>query len=501
MARNLCGRQKITIPVSKDTFYANPLKYIEHYLGQCVSNSNRNKNDFKFLNDYYCGVQEILRKSRLNGDDDNNNIILANHVYRQVEFKKGFMVGNPIAYSLAVSDKSTEDLTLLQRYLKDSDKSSKDIDKYENLYIAGMALQFIIPRTTEFDKDNESPFELYNKKIGEAFKVYSNDTGENPLFDVIISEEADENFITKKVYNVYFVIPNENDGYCVTITYDDKWKAKTAPIKEPYKFLPLIEYSLNQNRLGIIELVYLIQDGVNMILSNQVDEIGDFVNSFLVFENQDLGKDWETKVKKFRKNRAILLRTKNPQLPAKLSQLKQAMQNGEITIAVNMFIDMMYDIVAAPKSSGGVTSGGDTGQARILGNGWESAQNQAQVDIGYVLQYERELLRKILSVCKEDDVLDNLYVADIDIKYSINMSNNILTKTQALQNLHDMNIPYEDSLNIVNITSDTHGLAEKWAKNDEEQKTIAMKMQTKKLGENQNQENKDDSNANDGSEK
>ena len=247
--------------------------------------------------------------------------------------------------------------------------------------------------------------------------------------------------------------------------------------------------------------MYLIQDGINMILSNQVDEIGEFVNAYLVFENQDLGKDWGKKVKEFRKNRAILLRTKNPQLPAKLSQLKQAMQNGEITIAVNMFIDMMYDIVATPQTSGGVTSGGDTGQARILGNGWESAQNQAQVDIGYVLQYERELLRKILSVCKEDDVLDNLYVADIDIKYSINMSNNILTKTQALQNLHDMNIPYEDSLNIVNITSDTHGLAEKWAKNDEEQKTIAMKMQTKKLGENQNQENKDDSNANDGSEK
>ena len=36
---------------------------------------------------------------------------------------------------------------------------------------------------------------------------------------------------------------------------------------------------------------------------------------------------------------------------------------------------------------------------------------------------------------------------------------------------------------------------EKWAKNDEEQKTIAMKMQTKDLGENQN--NKNDSNASD----
>ena len=242
----------------------------------------------------------------------------------------------------------------------------------------------------------------------------------------------------------------------------------------------------------------LIQDGVNMILSNQVDEIGDFVNAYLVFENQDLGKDWETKVKKYRKNRAILLRTKNPQLPAKLNLLKQTMQNGEINEAVNMFIDMMYDITACPKTSGGVTSGGDTGQARILGNGWESAQNQAQVDTSYLLQFERELLRKILYICKEVNTLNEIFVSDIDIKYSINMSNNILTKTQALQNLYAMHMPYEDSLNITGVTNDSHGLAEKWAKNDEEQKTISMKMQTKNLGENQNQDQeKTDSNASD----
>lgn len=495
MLRKFRGRKKITIPVSKEKFYANPSKYIKYYLGKCISLNNQNQKDYKILNDYYCGVQDILKKTRLNGDNENNNILIANHLFRQVEFKKGFMVGNPITYSLAVSDKSTEDLTLLQRYLKDCDKSSKDIDKYESLYIAGMASQFIVPRTTDYDKKNESPFELFNLEIGNAFKVYSSDTGKDPLFDVVISEQVDDDFVTKKIYNVYFVIPNMNDGYCVRMTYNDKWETEGTPVKEPFKFLPVIEYSLNKNRLGIVELVLAIQDGINMILSNQIDDIVEFVNSYLVFENQDLGDDWEGEVKKFRKNRAILLKTKNPQVPAKLSLLKQAMQNGEINTAVNLFIDMMYDIVACPKTSGGVTSGGDTGQARILGNGWESAQNQAQVDISYVLQYERELLRKILYICKEVNTLEQIFVSDIDIKYSINMSNNILTKAQALQLLYEMHIPYEDSLNVTGVTNDSHGLAEKWAKNDEEQKTISMKMQTKNLGENQNNEN--DSNASD----
>ncbi len=499
MIRKFCGRKMITIPVSEKTFLESPSKIIEHYLGKCLSLNEKNKKDYKILNEYYCGVQDILKKQRLNGDCENNNILLANHIFRQVEFKKGFMVGNPISYSLAVSDKSTEDLTLLQRYLKDSNKSSKDTDKYESLYICGMAVQHIIPRKNDYDKKNEAPFELTNVEVGNAFKVYSSDSTRKPLFDVVINEYADEDFNVKKSYDVYFVIPTMNDGYCVCQTYDENFKEVGKPEKEPHKFLPLIEYSLNKNRLGIIELVITIQNGVNIILSNEVDEIADFVNSYFVFENQDLGNDWEDKINKFRANRAILLKTKNPELPAKLSLLEQAMQNGEINTALQIVIDMMYDIVACPKTSGGVTSGGDTGQARILGNGWESAQNQAQVDVSYVLQYERELLRKILLVCKEQNILNDLFVGDIDIKYSINMSNNMLTKTQSLQNLYAMHIPYEDALTITNITSDTHGLAEKWAKNDEEQKTIAMKMQTKNLGENQNN-NQDSNSTNNGSE-
>ena len=501
MRRKLTGRKKITIPVSSENFNKNPLKYIKHYLGSCVSQNNQNYNDAVVLNEYYKGLQDILKKTRLNGDNDNNNQIVVNHLFRQVEFKKGFMVGNPITYSLGVSDKTSESLTLYQKYLKDSLKASKDIDKYESLYICGLALQYIMANTKEYDKKSESPFLIYNIDVGKAFKVYSSDVSGDPLFDVVVSEAIDENFVKKKVYDVFFIPEDEktnSNKYCYCITLDDTYNVKEKTYeKQPIKFLPLVEYSLNKNRMGIVELVLAIQDGLNIIQSNQVDDIVDFVNSYLVFENQDLGDDWAKQVQEFRKNRAILLKTKNPQTPAKLSLLKQAMQHTEINAFFELLVQEMYDIVACPKTSGGVTSGGDTGQARILGNGWESAQNQAQVDISYVIQYEYELLKKSLFICKEyTSFFGNLNASDIDIKYSINMSNNILTKTQALQNLYGMHIPYEDALNITGVTNDSHGLAEKWAKNDEAQKTIAMKMQTKNLGENGNDSNASNSDEN-----
>ena len=489
MKKYYTGRKKVTIPVSKQDFDKNPLKYIRHYLSSAISQNQTNKEEADELKNIYKGIQSIWDKTRLNADNTNNNKVEVNHIFRQVEFKKGFMVGNPINYSLAVSDKDTDDLTYLQKYLRDSNKASLDIDKYEDLYVCGISEQFIIPKTYDYDQEGEAPFELYNVDVGTGFKVYTNDITKQPLFDVVISEVIDEQFRKTTQYDVYFILQN-NTYY---VAFDGSKKIKLTPIKQPYNYLPLVESELNKNRMGIVELVISIQDGLNAIHSNQIDDIIDFVNAYLVFENQQMGNDWESRIKLFRKNRAISIKSNNPQLPAKVSLLKQTLQHTEINAFYELLKKEMYDIVAVPQSSGNVTSGGDTGEARILGNGWESSQNQAKVDITYALQFEYELLKKMISACREKGVttIGDIYASDIDIKYSINMSNNILTKTQALQNLYTMHMPYEEALAVVGITSDTHGLAEKWAKFDEEAKTISMKMQQKNLGEDDNQPKED----------
>lgn len=490
------GRKRITIPVSRKVFNSNPIKYIDQYLKACVSTNEENKAEADDLKLKYRGFQDIWNKKRLNGDNENNNMVEVNHLFRQVEFKKGFMVGNPISYSLGVSDKNTDDLTYLNKYFKDSKKGSLDIDKYEDLYVCGIAEQFVIPKTYDYDIENEAPFELYNIEVGVGFKVYSNDITKQPLFDVVVSEVVNEEFKVKKQYEIYFI--NALDGFTYHIVYDSSKKRieNNEAVKQPYKFLPIVEFELNKNRMGIVELVMSIQEALNIIQSNQIDDIVDFVNAYLVFENQSVGKDYENKMKMFKQTRTISIKSTNPQLPAKVTLLKQTLQHTEINASFELLLKEMYDIVACPQTSGGVTSGGDTGEARILGNGWESAQNQAKVDIGYGIQFEYELLKNILTICRTspNTPIKEIYASDIDIKYSINMSNNILTKTQALQNLYSMHVPYEEALGIVGLTSDTHGLAEKWAKFDKEAKTIATQMQTKNLG-NKSDENKDNSNS------
>lgn len=481
--QNFNGRKKITIPVSVEKFNQNPVLWILKYMASCVSQNEENTKEIERLREIYLGNQDIQNKVRLDNTETNNNIIVSNHIWRQVEFKKGFMVGEPISYSNATAQVDTDDMTYLKKFLRDSKKSSQDITKYENLYIGGIAYTFTIPRKDNFDVKNESPFILKNLKQGQGFVVYSSDVLNEPLFNVIISENVELNSKKPtKIYDVFYI--NQNDGYCYNFTLKNKeglnltygfntqysYFGNPVETQQTYKFLPVTEFELNNSRMGIVELVIALQDTLNMLKSKGVDNIVDFVDAYLVFENQNFASDKAKQTfRDMKKERVIALKTNNPQTPAKVNLLKNELNIVNVTNLYDETKSEMYDIVGAPTPSGNVTSGGDTGEARLLGNGWETAQNQAKVDISYITQFEYDLLKKMLFVCKTTigSEIKEISASDIEIKYSLNMSNNLLIKAQSLKYLYDMNMSKEDALEMVNLTSDTHGVATKWEQQDD----------------------------------
>ena len=144
--------------------------------------------------------------------------------------------------------------------------------------------------------------------------------------------------------------------------------------------------------------------------------------------------------------------------------LSSKLDHSSVNQLKEMVLKAMYDIVSVPQASGNVTSGGDTGQARILGNGWESAQNVAQLDQTFLTQYERNLLKNILWICKNTAKcpINELYASDISIKYNINMSNNLLVKSESLKMLNDISFPEKQALNIVGLTNDIDGVGDAW---------------------------------------
>ena len=468
------GRNKIVIPVTVEQFNENPVEWIKRYLHNCLSTNTQNKLEYDKLYNYYRGDQDIKNKTRINGSADNNNQTVVNHIFRHIEFKKGFMVGNPIEYSNANSKLVTDDMTYLNKYFRDSKKASLDISKYEQIYIGGVANTFIIPRKTNFDVKNEAPFTLSVLEPGQGFVVYSSDITKEPLFNVTISEHVElqgQRQTKKVVYDIYYI--KKSDGYCYTFSLIRNgantfgYFGEGKEFQQTYKFLPITEFALNDSRMGIVETIISLQDFINTTKSNQIDGIVDFINSYLVFENQNFkSPDFLSIFEELKQKRVLGLSTVDPSKPAKVSLLKDELQNQDIELVYESTKNEMYDINAVPISSGNVTSGGDTGQARLLGNGWESAQNQAQVDTTYLIQFERELVRKIIAICIKTPScpLNKIKASDVSIKFNINMSNNLLVKSQALMNLRTINYPVKQALNAVGLTNDVDGVGNEWQK-------------------------------------
>ena len=82
------------------------------------------------------------------------------------------------------------------------------------------------------------------------------------------------------------------------------------------------------------------------------------------------------------------------------------------------------------------STGGNTGQAILLSNGWQLAETHAQALVNTFTESEKEMLKvvlKILRLTEASDVAD-LKLSDIEVKFSRNRTDSLLVKTQGLMN-------------------------------------------------------------------
>lgn len=475
--KTLIGRKKVVIPISKEDFYENVIGSLKDHLSTAISIHKENVDDCKYLHKHYLGEHDILSEKIRYDNSQINNKDVENHHFKQVNFKIGFMYGNPIEYTIINEDKiNSDDMTYLNAYLIDSNKSSLDIEKAQDLYEYGIAYQRLIPKRKDIeDVNSEAPFELASMPIDSTCIVYSNERPSEQLFGLVISEKYNKVFRhNETIYQIF--LPNRK------IELDTKYNV-ISDKPQPYNYIPIKEFCLNKDRIGIIEIVLHKGNIINKINSSQMDDLEENVNSYMALFNQkvDDEKFLET-FKEFKKEKVIVLNTGNPQTPADIKMLSTELDQENSNVFYERNVKAMYDIVAVPQASGNVTSGGDTGQARLLGNGWESAQNQGTVDQTYLEKYERELLRDIIWICKNtmNCPLNEISVSDVAIKFNINMSNNLLIKAESMKMLDEIGFPENTNLTICGITKDVDGVGNAWKENKEKLRKQKLELENSK---------------------
>ena len=439
------GRRNIVINANIEEFLENPLEVLNDNLHYILAQHRINVEEMNYLKSFQKGEHDILKKTRANGEIKINNKHITNYAWEFVNFKKGYYIGKPIKY-VDTSEEETADIKYLLRYVKDVKKHSKDLIKYENMLITGLAHTMTIPKRKSFDSEFESPFEYIVLDNENVCVVKSNDIYNTKLFSMCFSKVKKEDKVVD-VYTIYY------DNVCLQVENDGSYlyliNTTTMPIRDC-----ITEYQFNEQRMGVFEPVINSINTLNVITSNQLDQLEENVNSYLTFENVDAEGLLEH-IEEFRAKRILVVETNNPETPAKIGSIKVDLEQSSINKKYEEIEQRMYDIVGVPMPTSS-TGQGVSGEAQVYGGGWENAQIIALVDTQYIVQYEEEDLKKFIFASQDiaSSKTSNLIPTSIEIKYTINKSNNMMVKAQSMTYFIDKGFTREQALTYCEITDD-----------------------------------------------
>ena len=490
------GRRVLTWSKEKNGITA---KEIQKVLPQILREHDKNVKEIEYLYSYYKGNQPILNKTKVVRPEINNKV-LENHAFEIVEFKKSYVYGEPVQYvqkGEKDNEKVNPDISELNKYMESEDKSSLDKELAEWQYICGTAYRWV---DSDGEEDDEAPFELRTADPRQTFVVYSSGIKGEQLFaghysyhSEMIQVEDNKNYMSKfriiTIYTDKFVCKfKESLGNCELLSQEMPINDTGFTDVEEYPLVHkghrIIEYPLNQARLGLIELVMSSLNAINQIKSDDLDGIDQFVQSLLVFVNQDVSAK---EIRELLQLGAVKINSATPDKPADLKLLVNQLVHSETKVVTDDLYNNALTVCGIPRLNH-KASGGDTGQARLLGEGWTMADERAKQDELAFKKSERKCLKTILSICKGKGKLNKLKISDIDIKFTRNKSDNLLVKTQGLMNMQSAQVPPEIAFTICGLFSDPNDVyakAQKYYGDDFWKKTEDSNIKNISAGEGQ----------------
>lgn len=402
----LTGRTQLLSTV-KEITQDSVVKVLNDVLAEHAQNSM----ECKYLYNYYKGVQPILgRKKKVRPDI--NNKVLINRANEIVSFKTGYLVGEPIQY-IGTREDVTNDVNTLNSLMRARNKHLLDKEVVDWQHICGTAFRLVLP-----SQDDIAPFDIWTLSPSNTFVVYHADHTRRPLMGVYSTVVRPESGLPRYcVYTDTFYVEIEG-GRIV----DGSMKSHALGV------VPIIEYPANTAMLGAFEIVLAPLNAINMVESNRVDGIEQFVQSLMKFINCDID---EEKFKALVELGAIKVSSPEGK-KADVEIITSELNQQQTQVVVGDMYDAVLTICGMPNRNGG-SSTSDTGSAVIMRDGWSAAEARAKDSETMFVASEKRMLSLILRILKDTPQYSlNLKVTDMDIKFTRRNYADIQSKSQVL---------------------------------------------------------------------
>lgn len=456
------GRTTIYAPYTEEQFltydkFETLVKRVIDIIDQSKAIHEKNAMDTVYLKNYLYGMQDIYQEKQKHTRPEINNKTVENWAYAITDFKKTYLLGKPIQY-VQINDAGEDEISALNSYVRYENKKAKDMLIYEDILACGRGFRYNNKDSSK--TPDEAPFEIINCPAENTEVIYSNGLGHKQLFSYIVtSMQYINSFIDKDGEKEEEVPYEEYTVYLKNMSFVVNNKSGVLKlIKE--SVTPLIwnehvitEYYINEKRIGLIELGKDLFNDINYLESLDKDDMEQFVNAIMVFTNAEVSKEDLTSIKELG---AVCINS-TEQKRASIDLLQGRLNATDTQTYYTRLLTALHQILGVPIASdnGNVTSG-DTGKAKLTGQGYTSAGIRSEGDQTMFGMCDLNSLKTILAICRgtSGSKIKSLKVSEVDARFQRDMSDNLLIKTQGLLNLYECDIPRKFANSIVNLFGD-----------------------------------------------
>lgn len=411
----LTGRRPIETPETEIN-RANVLKVV---MGKAEPIHLLNKNEIRFLHNYYLGSQPVLHRTKEYHAEITNRIV-ENHANECVGFYTGYMSGTPCSY--VRSETATgdgEEIARLSNALQYEGKDALDRRLWQWMLECGQGYRIVLPdKGHNGNYPDETPLLVDVPDPDMAYVIYNSGIGHKPIANVLHISRNYQNDLNDLICvytpNQYFEIDN---GKVVNEGGNGKYHS--------LGMLPMVEYKLNPERMGLFEPAIPVLDAINDLESNRLDGVAQFIQSIMVFTNCLVDKNALDQVKELG---AMCLKSTSG-LPASVSQIANELDQQQSQTLLDSMLNVYRSLTAMPSATGSENATSDNVGAVIVRNGWNHTEARAQQYENMFKYAERQSLSVMLKILR-DTAGSKLMVSDINIKLPRRQYDNQQSKVQ-----------------------------------------------------------------------
>ena len=379
---------------------------------------------------YRRNVQPILNRTK-KVRPEIMNVVQENHADEIVTFKNGFMLQRACFYCTRKGS-SQRKVDKLNEYLYLSGKQDADNAIVNWFHTVGKGVLYVEPDRTN---DPETPVHAYALDPRSAVVVYSMKPGNEPVMGVnmvVVDDVAKFDVFTKdRVYH----LTGGATGRMMTTQVNSDFLATAVSIDsvEPnvLGLIPIIEYRYNEVNMGAFEAVIPLLDAINVVMSNRIDGIEQFIQSLAVATNCEFPEG--TTANDIQRAGMIILKSIGENR-ADFKILSEQLNQSETQVLVDHLYEQVLKICSMPSTMKGGRSTSDTGAAVLARDGWHQASCSTRGTEDLFKKSNRQFDAILCKILKQRGLLE-VKQSDFELHFDHGETVNVQAKAQSFHTL------------------------------------------------------------------